>query len=66
MNGSYGNGDSLLGQAAYCFECLCGHQIETEAKTLACPRCQRVIVIEWPAQERAVSTRNPSDQTAAA
>ena len=35
----------------FCFECLCGRDIETEARTLECPSCHRALVIEWGRKE---------------
>jgi hypothetical protein len=38
--------------AVYCVECLCGYHIESEANTLICPGCQRLVGIDSPAVER--------------
>jgi len=40
--------------SVYCFECICGQHIESETKTLSCPRCRRLIEIQWPARENEV------------
>ena len=37
--------------SVFCFECLCGRHIETEARTLECPSCRRQLVIEWGRKE---------------
>lgn len=34
----------------FCFECICGKHIETETRTLECPSCHRLLVIEWGKQ----------------
>ena len=44
----------------FCFECLCGRHIETEARTLRCPSCQRELVIEWGREEKTDSERPES------
>ena len=42
---------STRSESIYGIECLCGHFLESEARTLVCPYCRRSIVIEWPARE---------------
>jgi hypothetical protein len=37
-------------KSLYCVECICGYDIESETNILICPGCQRLVVIEWPAQ----------------
>lgn len=39
-------------KSVFCFECLCGRHIETEARTLKCPSCGRELVIEWGRDEK--------------
>jgi hypothetical protein len=53
--------------SVYCVECLCGHHIESEADTLICPSCHRLVVIEWPAaEEEEHSAAEPMKNTTAA
>jgi hypothetical protein len=35
--------------SVYSVDRICGYHIESKTKTLACPACRRLIVIEWPA-----------------
>ena len=37
--------------SVFCFQCLCGRYIETEARMLECPSCHRQLVIEWGRKE---------------
>jgi hypothetical protein len=46
-------------KSLYCVECICGYDIESETNTLICPGCQRLVVIEWPAQPD--SNRTPEN-----
>jgi Zn finger protein HypA/HybF involved in hydrogenase expression len=44
----------MQSKSVYCFECICGQHIESETKELTCPRCHRLIEIQWPARENEV------------
>lgn len=35
--------------SVYSVECVCGHHIESESRSLVCPTCKRHVVIDWPA-----------------
>jgi hypothetical protein len=37
-------------RAIYCFECLCGKQLESESTQTECPWCHREIRLVWPAE----------------
>lgn len=39
-------------ESTFCFECLCGRRIETEARALKCPSCGRELVIEWGREDK--------------
>jgi competence CoiA-like predicted nuclease len=39
-------------KSVFCLECLCSRHIETEARTLKCPSCDRELVIEWGREEK--------------
>lgn len=42
-------------KSVFCFECLWGRCIETEARTLKCPSCERELVIEWGREDKSDS-----------
>jgi phage FluMu protein Com len=55
-------------RSIYCVQCTCGYQIETEHKEAKCPRCNRAIQLDWPAEYVGPSSTEKtgtSDQTKA-
>ena len=52
----------MSGLSTYSLECVCGHHLESETVTLVCPKCQLLVVIEWPAD---AEQREASDQITA-
>jgi endogenous inhibitor of DNA gyrase (YacG/DUF329 family) len=53
-------------ESVYCVECVCGQHIESETNTLTCPRCQRLVLIEWSAGEEEHEESSAAAQTPAA
>ena len=43
--------------SVFCAECICGFHFETPAREFTCPKCDRVIVLEWGVADSDRSSR---------
>lgn len=51
--------------SVFCAQCICGLDFETPEREFICPKCNRLIVLEWGATDEKARTETP-DKTSEA